>query len=300
MTKKEASYQPDYKRAGYARRRKIKNFILLNLGTLIIACGIHFFKYPNNFALGGVAGLTVVLNALIPSLTPAWISFILNISLLVVGLLVLGKSFAGKTLYASLLMSVLLILGETYIPVTQPLTDESLLELILAIACSGAGAAILFNLKASSGGTDIIAMIIRRFTDFEIGKALLVTDLVIALSTFFIFDVKTGLLSCTGLVIKSVLVSSMIRYFNRVKCFTIITSEPEKVGDYVTHELGRSCTRMEAVGEYTGEPRSVFLCVVDLHQANLLRDEVKKLDPQSFTMISESSEITGRGFTNGF
>ena len=111
--------EPDYKQAGYAQKRKIKNFFLLNLGTVIIALGIHFFKYPNNFALGGVSGISVVLAALHPSLTPAITALIINAGLLILALLVFGKSFAGKTLYASSLMSILLVVLEKFVPMTQ-------------------------------------------------------------------------------------------------------------------------------------------------------------------------------------
>lgn len=292
--------EPDYKREGYEKRRKIRNFLLLNLGTLIVALGIHFFKYPNHFALGGVSGLSVVLAALIPAATPATAALVINALLLVLAIFLLGKSFTGKTLYASTLLSVLLLVLEKVVPMTQPLTDEGLLELFIAIAMSGAGGAILFNLGASSGGTDIVALLIQKYTSGDMAKALWTADIFITISAFFVFDIKTGLLSATGLVLKGFIVDVLIDRFNRVKWFTVITEKPDEVGSFVTSYLERSCTRMQGVGEYSGEPRWIFFVAVDLQQAKILRDHVKAIDPHAFMMVSTSSEISGRGFRSGF
>lgn len=300
MPRKPKELGPDYKRAGYEQRRRIKSFLLLNLGVLIISLGIHFFKYPNHFALGGVSGISVVLAALVPAWTPAVSALVINAVLLLLALLIFGKSFAGKTLYASALMSILLVLFEKVIPQTQPITDESFMELMIAILLSAFGSAILFNLEASSGGTDIIAMIIKKYTNADIGRALLVSDITIAIATFFIFDPKTGLLSTLGVLTKGIVVDSLIRNFNRVKFFTIVTTEPDAVGELVTQKLQRSCTRLEGKGQYTGNPVTVFICAVDMHQSHYLREAVKTIDPSAFVMINESSEVSGRGFRTGF
>ncbi|MDO5016401.1 MAG: YitT family protein [Eubacteriales bacterium] len=300
MPKKPKELGPDYKRSGYEQKRKIKSFLLLNLGVIIVSLGIHFFKYPNHFALGGVSGISVVLAALVPAWTPAVSALVINAALLVLALVIFGKSFAGKTLYASGLMSILLVIFEKVIPQTEPITNESFMELIIAILLSALGSAILFNLDASSGGTDIIAMIIKKYTNADIGRALLISDITIALATFFIFDPQTGLLSTLGVLTKGIVVDSLIRNFNLVKFFTIVTTEPDAVGDLVTKTLQRSCTRLEGKGQYTGNPVTVFICAVDLRQSYYLREAVKKIDPSAFVMINESSEVSGRGFRTGF
>ena len=291
---------PDYKREGYVRRRKIQNFLLLNLGILLVAGGIHFFKYPNNFALGGVSGISVVLAALIPWATPAIISLIINVALLIVAAIFLGKSFTGKTVYASLLLSLTLVVLERVIPVTKSLSGEVFMELCIAICLSAIGAAILFNLKASSGGTDIVAMLIKKYTSADIAKAVLISDFAIGIATFFIFDFRTGLFSVFGITIKGFIVDALIIRFNRVKSFTIITSKPKEISEFVCTFLQRSCTRMQAEGVYTGQERHVFICVVDLRQAKILQTKVKEIDPHSFTMVNSTSEVTGRGFRTSF
>ncbi|MEL3908850.1 MAG: YitT family protein [Treponemataceae bacterium] len=296
--RKKVDASPAYKRPGYERRRKIKNFVLLNLGTLLVSFGIHFFKYPNHFALGGISGVSVVLAALFPILTPAKVAFVINVLLIVLGLLLLGKNFAGKTIYASLLMSVLLIVFEKLFPMSSPFTDEKFMELILAIIFSGGGGAILFNINASSGGTDIIAMIIHKFTKANIGNALLASDALVVLATFFVFDTTTGILSSIGLIFKSTIVDHLLERFNRVKVFTIITYKQDEVGEFVTKHLQRTCTRIPAIGQYTGKDLSVFIVAVDLNQANILEKTVKEIDPSAFLLVDASSQIIGRGFTS--
>ncbi|MGI6157718.1 MAG: YitT family protein [Saccharofermentanales bacterium] len=297
---KKPSYAPDYKRKGYTRKRRIKNFLLLNLGVLILAGGIHFFKYPNNFALGGVSGFSVVLGAVIPWATPATIALVVNLALLILAGVLLGKTFTGKTIYASCLLSVLLVVLERVVPMHASVSGEAFLELCLAMALSAIGSAILFNLHASSGGTDIVALLIQKYTSADIAKALLLSDFAVGMATFFIFDVRTGLFSVFGIAVKGFIVDALIDRFNRVKCFTIITSKPDEIAAFVCDFLQRSCTRMEAEGVYTGQERHVFLCVVDLRQAKILRDVVKDIDPNAFIMVNASSEVSGRGFRSSF
>lgn len=274
----------------------LKDYLSLSLGVMIVALGIHFFKFPNHFAMGGVAGIAVVLSKLIPALTPAGAAFIINILLLVVAYLTFGRHFAIRTTYATLLLSILQLALERFLPIYAPLTEDTLLELFFAIICSSIGSALLFNQRASTGGTDIIAMIVRSHSSLNIGKALLVTDLLIGASTFFIFDIRTGLYSVCGILMKGVIVDSLIESFNRVKYFTIICNEPESIAAYITQELKRGCTRMEGEGVFSHGSRAVLLCVVSRMQAVQLKRFIRENDPGAFMMITNTSEIIGHGF----
>ncbi|MDO5734676.1 MAG: YitT family protein [Eubacteriales bacterium] len=277
-----------------------KRFFLLHLGVLVAAVGVAFFKYPNHFAMGGVSGLSVVAAALIPGISPGTFAMITNIILIIIAMFILGKGLAFTTAYASILLSGLLVVIEKIYPLDAPLTDEPLLELFFAVGLSALGAAILFNMQTSTGGTDIIALIIRKYIPLDIGHALLLSDVLIAVSTLFIFDLKTGFLSLTGLLLKGVIVDNLIESFNRVKYFTIVTSEAEEVGDWITANLKRGATKMRGKGVYSGQDRAVFLVVVKRFEAVQLRDAVRKIDPTSFIMITNTSEIIGRGFTTAF
>ena len=264
---------------------KLKSFLLMSLGTLLVAVGVYFFKFPNNFSTGGVSGLSVLLGKALP-FPPATISSVINILFLLLGFLVLNRKFGLKTVYCSLLYSALLQGFEWLFPMHAPLTGQKLLELFFAVILPAFGSAILFNLEASTGGTDIAAMILKKFTALDIGKALLISDVVIAASTLFLFDIETGLFCILGLLFKSVLVDSVIESLNRRKSVIVIT----------IHTLHRSATVWSAVGAYAGTEHHVLLCALSPMQAVALRRYVKSIDSTAFVMASNSSEIFGKGF----
>lgn len=152
-------------------KEHLKNFALLTGSTLIMAVGIYFFKFANNFTFGGITGFAVLVAKFTP-LSASDFSFIANMLLLIIGLFVLGKKFAAQTAYSSILLSVTLSGLERIYPMSHPLTNEPLLELIFAIVLPAIGSAILFNIGASSGGTDVIAMILKKYTSVDIGKGI--------------------------------------------------------------------------------------------------------------------------------
>lgn len=270
-------------------------YSMLTLATVIIIIGIYVFKFPNNFSFGGVTGIAIVLSALFPA-TPGFITLIINMFLLLLGFCVLGKSFGFMTAYVSILMSVGLRLCEILFPMDAPLTDEPVLELIFAIVLPAAAAAIYFNLGASGGGTDIVAMILKKYTKLNIGTALFIVDMLIVLASCFVFDTKTGLFSLTGLLAKSLVVDSIIENINLCKYFTIISDNPQPICDYITGELGRSATVYKAEGAFAHKERTVIITITKRFQAVELRNFIKKTEPTAFIAITNSSEIIGKGF----
>ena len=277
-------------------RRGWQDLALLTLGDAIMVIGIYFFKYPNHFSTGGVSGISVILNHYIPSLSPGTIGLIVNLALLAVGFLLLGKEFSLRTAYVTVLQAALLRALEIVVPMTEPMTDQPMLELIFAVSLPAIGSAILFNIDASSGGTDIVAMVLRKHTSIEIGKALMASDLVITLMACVAFGMKIGLYSILGLVMKSLLVDMVLENIHTHKCFHIITAQPGKIEQFITSELHRGATRVHGEGVYTHEGREVLLTVVNRRQAIQLRNYVKTEDPGAFLLITNTSEIIGKGF----
>ena len=273
-----------------------KEYALLTLGTVIMAVGTYFFKFPNNFSTGGVTGLAVVLARYFPMISRADFVMIFNVALLGLGVAVFGKSFAGKTVYVSLLMSAVTWLMERMIPMAAPMTNQPLLELVFAVSLPAVGSAILFNLDASSGGTDIVAMVLRKYTSLDIGKALICSDLVITLAACVAFGMETGLFSILGLVMKSLLVDMVLENINTHKYFHIITTKPQAIEEFITSTLHRGATELHGEGAYTHEGRTVLLTVMNRHEAVLLRRYVRQVDPGAFVLIINTGEIVGKGF----
>ena len=276
-------------------KSKLKNFSLLTISTLIIAVGIYFFKFTNNFTFGGITGIAVLVAKFLP-ISASDFSFVVNILLLIIGWIVLGKSFAEKTAYSTILLSVSLSLLERIYPMSHPLTNEPLLELIFAILLPALGSAILFNIGASSGGTDVIAMILKKYTSVDIGKGLMISDLIFTLAGFLVFNVKTGLYSLFGLIMRSALIDNFIESFNRSKYFHVVTSNATCICDFIQNDLQRGATIVNATGAFTGDDKYIILTVLSPSQAVKLRNFIKEQDPKAFLLVSNTSEIIGKGF----
>ena len=280
---------------GSIMKSKLKNFSLLTISTLIMAGGIYFFKFANNFTFGGITGIAVLVAKFLP-ISASDFSFVVNILLLIIGWIVLGKSFAEKTAYSTILLSISLSLLERIYPMSHPLTNEPLLELIFAILLPALGSAILFNIGASSGGTDVIAMILKKYTSVDIGKGLMISDLIFTLAGFLVFNVKTGLYSLFGLIMRSALIDNFIESFNRSKYFHVVTSNATCICDFIQNDLQRGATIVNATGAFTGDDKYIILTVLSPSQAVKLRNFIKEQDPKAFLLVSNTSEIIGKGF----
>ena len=276
-------------------KSKLRHFFLLTFSTLVMAAGTYFFKFPNNFTFGGITGLAVLV-AKTGVMSAGDFNFITNMILLIIGFFILGKKFAAKTAYCSILLSVALSALERIYPMSAPLTNQPMLELCFAIALPSLGSAILFNIGSSSGGTDIIAMILKKYSSFDIGKALLISDALITASGFFIFDIETGLFSLLGLSIRSFMIDTFIESFNLSKYFNVVCDNPEPICDYIVHTLGRSASVCLAKGAYSGNDKYIILTALNRMQAVHLRNFIRENDKEAFILISNTSEIIGKGF----
>lgn len=274
---------------------KGKHFLLMTGSTLLMAVGTYFFKFTNNFTFGGITGLAVLV-AKTGLMSASDFNLIASMLLLIIGMIILGKKFAAKTAYCSILLSVTLSILERVCPMSRPLTDQPMLELCFAIALPAMGSAVLFNIGSSSGGTDIIAMILKKYSSFDIGHALLASDVLITAAGFFVFDVKTGLYSLLGLTVRSFMVDSFIESLNLSKYFNVVCDQPDSICDFIVHDLNRSASVCHAKGAYSGQDKYIIMTALNRTQAVQLRNFIKKEDPNAFILISNTSEIIGKGF----
>ena len=268
----------------------------LNLGTLLTAAGVYFFKFPNHFTTGGVSGISILVAHYLPQVTTATLNLILNIVLLIVGMAFLGRGFGLRTAYSAVASSLLTLLFEKLIPMAQPMTSQPVLELMFAVGLPAVGAAFLFNVDASSGGTDIIAMLVKKYSHMNIGLALAIADLVVALGACFTFGMETGLFSLFGLFLKSYMVDAVMENLRTYKVFQIITDNHEPICRYIMENLHHSATVTEGEGSFTHEKRKIIMTVVNRSQAIRLQMFVRATDPHSFITITTTSEIVGKGF----
>lgn len=277
------------------QKAALKDYALCVIGALFVALGVYFFKFPNSFSTGGVSGISVVLGNYFKLSSASLISTVINVAMLILGFAFIGRECGVKTVIGSLVLSGALMLFEWLIPLDAPLTDQPLLELIFAIGLPAIGSAVLFNCDGSTGGTDILAMILKKHTRMNIGTALFISDVGITLLAF-LFGVKTGLFSVLGLVVKTVFIDTVIENFNMCKCFQIITDTPEGITEFITKELGRSCTVIEGVGGFTHARKYMINTAMRRSQAARLQKHLKLNYPSTFMIITNSSEVIGKGF----
>ncbi|MDO5417154.1 MAG: YitT family protein [Lachnospiraceae bacterium] len=280
----------------YPWQRTLSEYMLITLSIWVMVIGIYFFKFPNNFAFGGVTGFSTIVSK-ISRISAGDFTFVVNTGLLLIGFLFLGRAFGVKTVYASMLLSFSLSFLERACPMGgRTLTSEPLLELVFAVFLPAVGSAVLFNIGASSGGTDIIAMILQKHTSFHIGNALFLVDAASVVLAFLVFGVSTGLYSALGLLAKSMVIDGVIENINQCKCFSIVCDDPEPVCSFIIHKLNRSATVYEAQGAFTHHKKAVVMTTLSRSQAVRLRNYVRIIEPTAFIMITNSSEIIGKGF----
>lgn len=278
--------------------RQLKNYALITVSIFIMAVGVYFFKFPYNFTFGGVTGFAVVVAEILP-ITAGNFTFVANMILLLIGFIFLGKEFALKTTYASTLLSLLLMLFEKIYPMSQPLTDQPILELIFAIALPAVGSALLFNIGASSGGTDVIAMLLKKYTRVqEIGVALFISDLVMILVAIFVFDIKTALFSLVGLVVKSFMIDGIIETIKLRKAVMIVCDDADTISDYITHDLQKGATVSIAYGAYSHSRKYIIFSTMTKGQTVALRHYIRDNNLNAFISVSSTSEVFGKGFSS--
>ncbi|NSE86509.1 YitT family protein [Dorea formicigenerans] len=275
----------------------IKKYSILTVGAVVLALANYVFKFPNHFSFGGVAGFAVILSGMFGGSASTY-TFVINMLLLLIAFPILGKEVAMRSFYVSIVFSGVLEVAQYVYPIDKPITNQPVLELVFSFMLLAVCSAIFFFMDASSGGTDIIALILKKYTSVSIGMALLLVDFAVVLISFFVYNPTVGLFSFAGFLEKSFFIDSVIESLNLCKYFTIVSDNADTICDYIHKELNHSATIMSAEGSYSHEPKKVIMTVVNRDQALKLRKFVRSVEPHAFMMITNSSEIIGKGFRN--
>ncbi len=281
-----------------ARKDLAGDLLLLTAGAIVTAMSVYFFKMPNGFSTGGFSGLSILLGKLIPSINTSTFVTVTNLLSLILGFVFLGFGMGWKTIYCTLLYTGMVNVFEWLYPIEAGtnLSGELVLELFLASLLGAIGAALNFKSGGSTGGTDILALIMRKYTSADISACMMVADGLIVAASFFVFDIKTGLCSAIGMLIKSYLVQTVADGLNKRKSLMIITSAPKEMIQYITETLHRSATLWDAHGAFTDAGRTVIFTAMTPYQAAKLKDFAKTVDEHAFVTINQTSEIYGKGF----
>ena len=276
-------------------KQNIKNIVVeyffVILGAAVIALGFNLFLFPNQIASGGVSGISTIINGLF-GWNAGLVQYALSIPLFISGVLILGKSFGFKSLLGTLALPFFIIITENL----EAATMEPLLGAIFGGIVVGSGIGLVFKGKASTGGTDLLAQIITKYTGLTLGTSVLLIDGLIALSAAIVFDLEKGLYAIVGLYVTTKTVDIIQMGFSQSKMVYIITNKHEEVRNAIYRDVNRGVTKVPAVGGYTGEERQVIMVVVYQTEFTKLKQVVKTVDPSAFVIVSDAYEVLGEGF----
>lgn len=272
-------------------RKNIKEFFIISIGTLIVSTAVYFFMLPSHVSVGSGTALAMVISNFIP-LPVSVITLILNIVLLILGFLLIGPEFGAKTVYCAILMPVFLGVYEQIFPNQASITEDPFLDVLCYIFVVGIGLAILFRRNASSGGLDIVAKLMNKFLRMELGKAMSVSGMLVALSSALVYDKKTVVISVLGTYLGGLVVDHFIFGMDLKRRVCIISPKLDQIVDFILHDLHSGATLNNIIGAYDRNPKQEVITIVDKQEYKALMDYVKKVDPKAFITVYSVSEIS--------
>jgi putative membrane protein len=272
-------------------KSQLKSFLYIIAGVIMVAVGIHFFLLPSKLSIGGATGMALVLSKYIPLSTGALL-VVVNIVLFALGFLIIGNKFGVKTVCASLGLSATVWLLEIFIPIKEPIVHNTFLQLIIAVLLYGTGAGLVLNQYASTGGSDIFAMIFQKYTGLDLGKGCLITDFVITLFAGFAYGTEIALFSLVGVIMNGLVIDSTIEGMNSSKYCVINTDNPEALCKFLV-ELGRSANVYKATGAFTKTERSVIQTVMSRRDFVKLKNFLSKNDEKAFMVVTNAHSVFG-------
>ncbi len=274
-------------------KNSVKSFLIISLGDIIVAAAVYFFMIPSHLSVGSCAAFAMVLSNFIP-LSVSLITLLINIILLIVGFIFIGPEFGIKTVYCAVLMPVTMGVFELIFPNFQSITQDPLIDLICYILVVGIGLAILFSRNASSGGLDIVTMLLNKYLGMDMGRAMSAAGMVIALSSALCYDSKTVILSLLGTYFGGIVVDHFIFGMNIKRRVCVISDKLEEILDYVLHELHSGATLNDITGGWDRTPRTEMITIVDKHEYRRLMDHVRKIDPEAFVTVYSVNDVRYR------
>ena len=271
--------------------KNIKEFIIITFGTLIVATAVFFFMLPSHVTIGSGTALAMVISNFIP-LPISVITLILNVVLLIIGFLLIGPEFGAKTVYCAIIMPVFLGMYEMIFPNFQSITQDAFLYVLVYIFVVGVGLAILFSHNASSGGLDIVAKLMNKFLRMDLGQAMSVSGMLVALSSAICYEKEIVVISVLGTYLGGLVVDHFIFGLNLKRRVCIISPKLDQIVDYILHDLHSGATLNEIIGAYDNTRKKEVITIVDNQEYKKLMDYVKKTDPKAFVTVYSVNEIS--------
>ena len=271
----------------------MKEFIVITFATLIVSAAVFFFLIPSQVSVGSISGLAMILGNIIP-LHISIITFILNGLLLIIGFLLIGKEFGAKTVYTSLLLPLFLRIFEIWFPDFSSINGDPFLDMVCYIFVVSIGLAILFRENASSGGLDIVAKLLNKYFRMDMGKAMALPGMCVALSSILFYDKKLVVLSLLGTYLNGLVLDHFIFGLNLKKRVCIISEKEAEIRSFILNRFHSGATIYEGRGAYDGQPKTEIITIVDKNEYALLMSYLLKTDSSAFVTVYTVSEVIYR------
>ena len=272
---------------------KIREFLVITLGTAITAAAIFFFLVPSHLTIGSISALAIVASNFV-ALPISVLTLIFNVVLLVVGFLLIGREFGAKTVYTSILLPVFMGVLEIVFPNFRSITQDPFLDMLCYLFSVSIGLAMLFVNNASSGGLDIIAKILNKYLRMDLGKAMSLSGMCVALSSVLLYDAKTVALSVLGTYLSGIVLDHFIFGMNVKRKVCILSSKREEIQEFILRELHSGATLYDAIGAYDGKIQREIITIVDKHEYSKLMSYIERADPAAFITVYTVNEVNYR------
>ena len=278
-------------------KKNLKKILIITAGSVLVAVGIYFFVMDHDIPLGGVSGFAIGVQNLYPEIQVGYLMTILNVVLFIISYIFLGKEYVGYTLYSSLIVSNTITLLENLVPIKSHLTEDVLLSMIIGVLLSGLGVAIVITQNATTGGTEIIASIINKYTNIEMGKSILISDFLVVVFGMYAISIEAGMYGIIGLGLTTLVIDWYISGLNTKINMVIITKEYGKINEFITSHMERGSTIYYAKGGFSKNEKQVIETVVSRKDYFAIKDYIIKVDPLAFVTMNYVNEVVGEGFT---
>ena len=272
-------------------KRTVKDYLIITVGTIIIAAAVYFFMLPSHVTVGSATALALVISNFIP-LPVSVITFVINVILLIIGFLLIGPEFGAKTVYSSILLPAIIGVFEIQFPDFQSITQDPLLDVVCYILVVGFGLSLLFSSNAASGGIDIVAKLMNKFLRMDLGQAMSLSGILVALTSAFVYEKDIVVLSVLGTYFGGLVVDHFIFGLNIKRRVCIISPKIDEILPFILHDLHSGATINEIIGAYDNTPRKEIIVIVDKQEYKQLMDFMKRTDPKAFITVYSVSEIS--------
>ena len=272
-------------------KRTIKDYFLITVATVIIGAAVYFFMLPSHVTVGSATALALVISNFIP-VPVSVITLVINVILLIIGFLLIGPEFGAKTIYSSILLPLVIGVFEVLFPNFQSITADPLLDVVCYILVVGFGLSLLFSCNAASGGIDIVAKLMNKFLRMELGQAMSLSGILVALSSALVYEKDIVVLSVLGTYFGGLMVDHFIFGLNIKRRVCIISPKIDEILPFILHDLHSGATINEIIGAYDNTPRREIIVIVDKQEYKKLMDFVRRTDPKAFITVYSVNEIS--------